>query len=621
MTQGDLDIHIDTKTLGSRFVNLAPVLLLGSWLRTTPARTIYVAFLRLQYVPGVSVGNAQEKQQERMALRGVPLNEQFWTINRADLINDDAVVPRDSSPSTVFPDGVDEHATERLLAKKARFGILVCIGVLVALVGVLSLGVILRKQGRLSATPSPVPSEEDDPGTGTSTANTKNPGTDELDIGGSCFVGGVLFDCASGIPAAIPDCVVESYCDYKQNWIPMHDPTFDYEIDSCEPANLGLIAAAARGLKDNSTDVQIYALTTFFMSLNGQAWFNNDNWLSLSHLDQWTGLEVDAASGEIVGIDLSDNFLDGTLPSQLTLLSSIQYLRLNDNDIAGTIPWQYGVIPELSLSSNSLMGTIPAEWNQDSVSLKSLSLHSNFLTGTVPYMGHLEQLLLSRNDLFGTVFVSRNLRYLHLGQNHFEGTIQEDLGTSLVTLAIDDNPWDDNAFSLEALKKFPDLKHLKVGNVRLKGTIPTEIGNCRNLTLLEMGRNQLTGVLPTELGSLTKLELMDMALNSMNGRIPSEIGNMRALKMLDLARNDFTGLLPTELGQLTKLRFFMFAGNDLSGVIPNEICSLWDGAGGLNELGDDSCNIFTYGGVSCPSPECCRNCPGAETVSVLLEQP
>ena len=41
-----------------------------------------------------------------------------------------------------------------------------------------------------------------------------------------------------------------------------------------------------------------------------------------------------------------------------------------------------------------------------------------------------------------------------------------------------------------------------VGN-KLQGTIPTEIGNLRNLEILEVGNNRFTGTIPTEAGLIS----------------------------------------------------------------------------------------------------------------------
>jgi Leucine-rich repeat (LRR) protein len=58
---------------------------------------------------------------------------------------------------------------------------------------------------------------------------------------------------------------------------------------------------------------------------------------------------------------------------------------------------------------------------------------------------------------------------------------------------------------------------------KLTNTIPTEIGNLLNLTVLDLFNNVLTGVLPHHLGRLTKLQHLDVSRNKLTGVVPSEI--------------------------------------------------------------------------------------------------
>ena len=44
---------------------------------------------------------------------------------------------------------------------------------------------------------------------------------------------------------------------------------------------------------------------------------------------------------------------------------------------------------------------------------------------------------------------------------------------------------------------------LNLGANQLSGSIPPELGNLTNLTLLALGGNQLSGSIPPELGNLT----------------------------------------------------------------------------------------------------------------------
>lgn len=108
----------------------------------------------------------------------------------------------------------------------------------------------------------------------------------------------------------------------------------------------------------------------------------------------------------------------------------------------------------------------------------------------------------------------------------------------------------------------------------LCNTIPAEIGNLEELTLLKLNGNNLIGNIPPEISQLQQLTFLDLDHNNLTGEIPPEIGNMAALQILDLWNNQLTGIIPVEIGQLSQLTHLELADNHLSGSIPNEIENL-----------------------------------------------
>ncbi|PIN01582.1 Leucine-rich repeat protein [Handroanthus impetiginosus] len=73
-------------------------------------------------------------------------------------------------------------------------------------------------------------------------------------------------------------------------------------------------------------------------------------------------LEYTANSRFLVNLDLSNNFLDGEIPLEITNLFALMGLNLSHNDSGGTIPRKIGKLKSLEsldLSSNNLFGTIP----------------------------------------------------------------------------------------------------------------------------------------------------------------------------------------------------------------------------------------------------------------------
>jgi internalin A len=98
-------------------------------------------------------------------------------------------------------------------------------------------------------------------------------------------------------------------------------------------------------------------------------------------------------------------------------------------------------------------------------------------------------------------------------------------------------------------------------------SLPAEIGQLTNLTMLDLSNNQLTS-LPAEIGQLTNLTMLDLSNNQLTS-LPAEIGQLTNLTMLDLSNNQLTSL-PAEIGQLTNLTMLDLRHNQLTSL-PAEI--------------------------------------------------
>ena len=69
-------------------------------------------------------------------------------------------------------------------------------------------------------------------------------------------------------------------------------------------------------------DAEMDALEALYQDTDGDNWTNNRNWLSNAPLDSWHGVTTDR-NGRVVELDLSENELNGTIPSEL---GSLTYL-------------------------------------------------------------------------------------------------------------------------------------------------------------------------------------------------------------------------------------------------------------------------------------------------------
>ena len=157
---------------------------------------------------------------------------------------------------------------------------------------------------------------------------------------------------------------------------------------------------------DPPTQTDRQVLEKLYDATGGPNWRNSTNWKTSAPLDQWHGVQTDAA-GRVTVLDLYFNNLTGSLPSELGRLANLQALYLGSNRITGSIPTSLGNLTNLRqviLINNLLTGSIPASLGR-LTRLDDLWLNSNRLTGSVPSelgnLSNLEQLDLARNQLSG----------------------------------------------------------------------------------------------------------------------------------------------------------------------------------------------------------------------------
>ncbi|KAL0432904.1 UNVERIFIED_CONTAM: MDIS1-interacting receptor like kinase [Sesamum latifolium] len=118
------------------------------------------------------------------------------------------------------------------------------------------------------------------------------------------------------------------------------------------------------------------------------------------------------------------------------------------------------------------------------------------------------------------------------------------------------------------------LVTLDLHSLRLRGTIPAQIGALSQLTYLDLSDNNLTSAIPTQVGALSNLTYLNLSSNSLTSVIPTQIGALSNLRFLRLSRNHLTGEVPLDVGKLSQLAFLDLSSNNLSGVIPFQIATL-----------------------------------------------
>ena len=392
-------------------------------------------------------------------------------------------------------------------------------------------------------------------------------------------------------------------------------PTSEAATPTPEPSDRSVstpaisIAIPTETTPAGSSGPERTALTALYEATSGQDWKTNDGWLSDGPLDKWQRVATDE-NGQVTGLDLGANRLNGEIPTELGDLSNLKLLYLSDNNLTGALPqsltgisglesfrfhnnsglcapideafqtWLHGIAeiygsscaPEDSLEDREVLvqlyNALDGEnWNNNANWLTELPIRQ--WHGVInDASGRVTRLLLESNGLAGEIPKElgslSNLKRLELGNNDLTGEIPRELG---------------NLSDLETLLLLGSTSRLTGG---LSGGIPKELGTLSKLEALNLKFNQLAGEIPTELGNLTSLETLLLDYNRLSGEIPAELGSLSNLTRLMLGHNQLSSDIPKELGNLSNLKWLSLEGNELSGCIPAALGGISNSVLGFN---------------------------------------
>ncbi|XP_062151716.1 receptor-like protein 6 [Alnus glutinosa] len=283
----------------------------------------------------------------------------------------------------------------------------------------------------------------------------------------------------------------------------------------------------------------------------------------------WDGVECDEDSGYVIGLDLSNSLLYGSINSSSSLfrLVHLQRLDLSYNHFNySPIPPQVRNLSRLTylnLSGSSFSGQIPFEISQLS-HLSSLDLSDN----TYPFL----ELRPSLRSLVGNM---TRLQKLDLTLVNISSSVPNILAnlSSLTFLSLSDCGGLHGEFPI-GIFKLSNLRYLNVGgNKGLTGHLPSFTWSSP-LEILEITGTNFSGELPASMGNLGFLNKLFLWGCNFSGSIPSSLGNLTKLTLLDFSENAFVGNIPPSLGpipfeliNLPQLTSVDLSNNLLSGEI------------------------------------------------------
>ncbi|XP_064968185.1 receptor-like protein EIX1 [Musa acuminata AAA Group] len=238
-------------------------------------------------------------------------------------------------------------------------------------------------------------------------------------------------------------------------------------------------------------------------------------------------------------INLSQNQINGTMPTSLEHMTNLHYLNLGSNMLEGLIPHVQPSLLFLNLSYNSFSGSLPSIF--PTVELRILDLSRNHINGSIPSficnLTQLEILDLSSNQISGEIpwcWQETNfLFYINLADNKLSGEIPS------------------------SIEKLTQLRSLHLNNNSLHGLLPLSLKNCSGVVFLDLGDNKFSGSIPTWIAqNFLDLEVLRLRSNMFSGNIPVELGQLDYLHVIDLANNKLSGPIPHSFGNLNVTRSY-----------------------------------------------------------------
>ena len=285
-------------------------------------------------------------------------------------------------------------------------------------------------------------------------------------------------------------------------------------------------AAALLPDSERTVLLELYNLT------DGAHWMRSDFWGgppgSECDLDNpWWGVQCRLGAdgfNHVADLSLESNRLNGTLPADFNKLTQLEFLELSFNNssegvLTGPIPNLDGMTKlfEVRAEGNQFTGSIPSL--STLTSLQSFLVPANRLSGQIPSLDGLPELsdvALEDNNLIGQIPSLANVPKIFIF-----GAAKNNLTGSIPALGV--------------------VHYFDVHSNQLDGSIPV-LGNNTNLITFDVHSNHLTGSIPALTG-VTNLQTFDASNNRLTGSIPPLDGTH--INRFQVGGNALTGLVST----------------------------------------------------------------------------
>ncbi|WP_187696350.1 leucine-rich repeat domain-containing protein [Xanthovirga aplysinae] len=106
------------------------------------------------------------------------------------------------------------------------------------------------------------------------------------------------------------------------------------------------------------------------------------------------------------------------------------------------------------------------------------------------------------------------------------------------------------------------VSEISLSGNNLKGTLPYEITNLREMQNLSLANNELSGELPSNFSWLGGLRILSLANNQLTGAVSGQFGGLWNIQRIELGDNQFTGI--SNLTHLPDLKYLSVVNNHIT---------------------------------------------------------
>ncbi|KAI8019722.1 Receptor-like protein Cf-9 [Camellia lanceoleosa] len=342
-----------------------------------------------------------------------------------------------------------------------------------------------------------------------------------------------------------------------------------------------------------------------------------ESWKEGSDCCSWDGVECDNNTSQVIGLDLSCSWLNGTIHPNSTIFSCfphLQRLNLAFNDFGmsriSSECSRFTRLTHLNLSASNFSGKVPIEVSflsklvsldlsyndglrleepgfellvQNLTKVRELNLYdvniSSVVSNSLLNLTSLTLLDLTACELFGKfpdgIFHLPHLNVLSIHDNlALTGYFPELINSSSPLQYLGLSYTNFSGKLPDSIGNLKSLKTLGADFCNFYGSIPTSLGNLTEMTYLFIGYNYFTGMLPSSLSNLGNLVSLAVEFNDFEGKIADFLPNVKSLLYLSVDSNSFSGPFPSLGANLTKLVELGLSNNQLRGPLPSQIIGL-----------------------------------------------